>query len=132
MRHFTIKELVRSDTATRLGINNMPPASAVKALNALVDNVLDPLRDAWGGPIHVNSGYRCPRLNRIVGGTPGSQHQRGEAADITVGSPARNRRLLALIKRLDLPVDQCIDEKGCRWIHVSHRRGRNRRLYMKF
>ena len=132
MRHFTIKELVRSDTATRLGINNMPPASAVKALNALVDNVLDPLRDAWGGPIHVNSGYRCPRLNRIVGGTPSSQHQRGEAADITVGSPARNRRLLALIKRLDLPVDQCIDEKGCRWIHVSHRRGRNRRLYMKF
>ena len=132
MRHFTIKELVRSDTATRLGINNMPPASAVKALNALVDNVLDPLRDAWGGPIHVNSGYRCPRLNRIVGGTPSSQHQRGEAADITVGSPARNRRLLALIKRLDLPVDQCIDEKGCRWIHVSHRAGRNRRLYMKF
>ncbi len=132
MRHFTIKELVRSDTATRLGINNMPPASAVKALNALVDNVLDPLRDAWGGPIHVNSGYRCPRLNRIVGGTPGSQHQRGEAADITVGSPARNRRLLALIKRLDLPVDQCIDEKGCRWIHVSHRAGHNRRLYMKF
>ncbi len=132
MRHFTIKELVRSDTATRLGINNMPPASAVKALNALVDNVLDPLRDAWGGPIHVNSGYRCPRLNQIVGGTPSSQHQRGEAADITVGSPARNRRLLALIKRLDLPVDQCIDEKGCRWIHVSHRAGHNRRLYMKF
>ena len=132
MRHFTIKELVRSDTATRLGINNMPPASAVKALNALVDNVLDPLRDAWGGPIHVNSGYRCPRLNRIVGGTPSSQHQRGEAADITVGSPARNRRLLALIKRLNLPVDQCIDEKGCRWIHVSHRAGHNRRLYMKF
>ena len=132
MRHFTIKELVRSDTATRLGINNTPPASTVKALNALVDNVLDPLRDAWGGPIHVNSGYRCPRLNRIVGGTPSSQHQRGEAADITVGSPARNRRLLALIKRLDLPVDQCIDEKGCRWIHVSHRAGHNRRLYMKF
>ena len=132
MRHFTIKELVRSDTATRLGINNTPPASAVKALNALVDNVLDPLRDAWGGPIHVNSGYRSPRLNRIVGGTPSSQHQRGEAADITVGSPARNRRLLALIKRLDLPVDQCIDEKGCRWIHVSHRAGHNRRLYMKF
>ena len=132
MRHFTIKELVRSDTATRLGINNTPPASAVKALNALVDNVLDPLRDAWGGPIHVNSGYRCPRLNRIVGGTPSSQHQRGEAADITVGSPARNRRLLALIKRLDLPVDQCIDEKGSRWIHVSHRAGHNRRLYMRF
>ena len=132
MRHFTIAELTRSATARRMGIDNTPPASAVSALTALVDDVLDPLRDAWGGPISVNSGYRCPALNKAVGGTPNSQHQRGEAADITVGSRSANRRLLALIKRLDLPVDQCIDEKGCRWIHVSHRRGRNRRLYMKF
>ena len=132
MKHFTIKELCRSATAERLGIDNTPPRSAVTALHELVDHVLDPLREAWGGPIHVNSGYRCPELNRAVGGTPYSQHQRGEAADITVGIPARNRRLLALIKRLNLPVDQCIDEKGCRWIHVSHRAGRNRRLYMKF
>ncbi|MBR5725248.1 MAG: peptidase M15 [Muribaculaceae bacterium] len=132
MRHFTIKELVRSETARRLGIDNTPPASAVTALNALVDHVLDPLRDTWGGPIRVNSGYRCPELNKAVGGTPTSQHQRGEAADITVGSRSGNRRLLALNKQLDLPVDQCIDEKNCRWIHVSHRTGRNRRLYMKF
>ena len=132
MKYFTIKELTRSMTATRYGIDNTPPASAVKALQDLVDNVLDPLREAWGGPIRVNSGYRCPELNKLVGGTPTSQHQRGEAADITVGSRSANRSLLALIKRLNLPVDQCIDEKGCRWIHVSHRRGRNRRLYMKF
>ena len=132
MKYFTIAELCRSATARRLGIDNTPPASAVKALTVLVDGVLDPLREAWGGPIRVNSGYRCPELNEAVGGTPTSQHQRGEAADITVGSRSANRRLLALIKRLDLPVDQCIDEKGCRWIHVSHRKGRNRRMYMKF
>ena len=132
MRYFTIAELTRSTTARRQGIDNTPPASAIKALTALVDDVLDPLREAWGGPIMVNSGYRCPELNKLVGGTPYSQHQRGEAADITVGSRAANRRLLALIKRLDLPVDQCIDEKGCRWIHVSHRATHNRRLYMKF
>ena len=132
MRYFTLRELTRSATARRLGIYNTPPASAVKALNELVDNVLDPLREAWGGPIQVNSGYRCPALNKAVGGSPYSQHQRGEAADITVGTPSVNRRLLALIKRLDLPVDQCIDEKGCRWIHVSHRKGHNRRQYMKF
>ena len=132
MRHFTLLELTRSDTARRLGIYNTPPASAVKALNDLVDHVLDPLRDAWGGPIKVNSGYRCPVLNKAVGGTPGSQHLRGEAADITVGSRSGNRRLLALSKRLDLPVDQCIDEKNCRWIHVSHRADRNRRQYLKF
>ena len=132
MKYFTIAELCRSATARRSGIDNRPPASAVKALTVLVDEVLDPLREAWGGPIRVNSGYRCPELNEAVGGTPTSQHQRGEAADITVGSRSANRRLLALIKRLDLPVDQCIDEKGCRWIHVSHRAGRNRRMYMKF
>ncbi len=132
MKYFSIKELTRSTTARRLGIDNTPPASAVIALHQLVDHVLDPLREAWGGPIRVNSGYRCPQLNKAVGGTPGSQHQRGEAADITVGSRSGNRRLLALIKRLDLPVDQCIDEKGCRWIHVSHRTGHNRHLYMKF
>ena len=132
MKYFTIAELCRSATARRSGIDNTPPASAVKALTVLVDEVLDPLREAWGGPIRVNSGYRCPELNEAVGGTPTSQHQRGEAADITVGSRSANRRLLALIKRLDLPVDQCIDEKGCRWIHVSHRVGRNRRMYMKF
>ena len=132
MKYFTIKELTRSATARCLGIDNTPPASAVKALHELVDHVLDPLREAWGSPIRVNSGYRCPELNEAVGGTPGSQHLRGEAADITVGSRCANRRLLALIKRLDLPVDQCIDEKGCRWIHVSHRKGRNRRMYMKF
>ena len=132
MKHFTIRELCRSTTARRLGIDNTPPASAVHALHELVEHVLDPLREAWGGPIRVNSGYRCPLLNKIVGGTPNSQHQRGEAADITVGSRSGNRRLLALIKRLDLPVDQCIDEKGCRWIHVSHRTGRNRRMFMKF
>ena len=132
MKYFTIEELTRSTTARRLYIDNTPPANAVAALKELVDKVLDPLREAWGGPIRVNSGYRCPELNKAVGGTPGSQHQRGEAADITVGSRSGNRRLLALIKRLNLPVDQCIDEKGCSWIHISHRSGRNRRLYMKF
>ena len=132
MKYFTIRELIRSETARRLGIDNTPPASAITALRALVANVLDPLREAWGGPIRVNSGYRCPELNKAVGGTPSSQHQRGEAADITVGSRSGNRRLLALIKRLELPVDQCIDEKGCRWIHVSHRPGPNRHMYMKF
>ncbi len=132
MKYFTIRELTRSDTARWLGIDNTPPPSAVKALHDLVDHVLDPLREAWGGPIRVNSGYRCPELNKAVGGTPSSQHQRGEAADITVGSSSRNRRLLALIKELKLPYDQLIDEKGCRWIHVSHRAGHNRRMFMKF
>ena len=132
MRHFTIPELCRSGLARKLKIDNTPPAEAVAALTALVDDVLDPLREAWGAPIKVNSGYRCERLNRLVGGAACSQHMRGEAADITAGTREKNRALLALLKRLDLPVDQVIDEHECAWIHVSHRTDGNRRLFMKF
>ncbi len=120
MEYFTMRELTRSRTAQRLGIDNTPPAEAVEQLRLLVDHVLDPLRKAYGRPIHVNSGYRCPALNRAVGGAPRSQHMRGQAADITAGSPTANRCLLQLIRTHRLPVDQVIDEHGGAWLHVSH------------
>ncbi|MCD7803098.1 MAG: D-Ala-D-Ala carboxypeptidase family metallohydrolase, partial [Clostridiales bacterium] len=69
MKYFTIEELTKSDTATRRGIDNTPTAEAVRNLTTLVDKVLDPLRSAWGGPIVVNSGYRCKALNEAVGGS---------------------------------------------------------------
>lgn len=126
MKYFTIEELTRSITAQRLGIDNTPPPAAVKNLHRLVEQVLDPLREAWGGPIHVNSGYRCAALNRAVGGAPRSQHMKGEAADITVGSRLDNARLYHLLMQLHLPVDQAINERDFAWIHVScgprHRR----------
>lgn len=120
MKHFTINELTRSATAQRLGIDNTPPAEALVHLEALVEHVLDPLREAWGGPIHVNSGYRCRALNKAVGGAAGSQHMRGAAADITVGSRLDNARLYRLLQQLDLPVDQAINERDFAWIHVSY------------
>ena len=129
MKHFTINELTRSATAQRLGIDNTPPAEALAHLEALVEHVLDPLREAWGGPIHVNSGYRCRALNKAVGGAAGSQHMRGEAADITVGSRLDNARLYRLLQQLDLPVDQAINERDFAWIHVSYG-PRNRREYL--
>ena len=110
MKHFTLHELTRSTTATLQGIDNTPPAEAVHRLELLVEHVLDPLREAWGKPIHVSSGYRCPVLNKAVGGAPASQHMRGEAADISVGNPADNRRLYHLLHTLKLPVDQAINE----------------------
>ncbi len=119
MKHFTIAELSASATARRLGIDNTPPAAVVANLNKLVDHVLDPLREAWGGPITVNSGYRCPELNRAVGGVANSQHLTGLAADITVGSPAENRRLWRLATGRKLPFDQLIDERDMAWIHIS-------------
>lgn len=131
MKHFTIAELTDSMTARQNGIDNTPPESAVKALQALVERVLDPLRDAWGKPITVNSGYRCAELNRKVGGAEQSQHLRGEAADITAGSRADNRKLYELLRRLSLPLDQAINERGYKWIHVSHTTRRyNRRQYL--
>ena len=120
MKHFTIHELTRSATADRKGIDNTPSKQVIENLTALVDNVLDPLREAWGKPIHVNSGYRCPELNRAVGGAPGSQHMKGEAADITAGSQTLNRKLYILLRNLDLPVDQAINEYDFKWIHVSY------------
>ena len=128
MKHFTIEELTRSTTARLRGIDNKPSEQVINNLNALVYYVLDPLREAWGKPIHVNSGYRCRELNKAVGGVPSSQHMRGEAADITAGSREANRELYSLLRRLNLPVDQAINEKDFSWIHVSYSH-RHRRHY---
>ena len=125
MKYFTIHELTRSDEATKRGIDNTPPPDIKIKLVQLVDKCLDPIREAWGKPINVNSGFRCPALNVAVKGKPNSQHKTGEAADITAGSVAENKKLFVLITELvkkgELSVDQCIDESGYRWIHVSYR-----------
>lgn len=123
MKFFTINELTASATARRKGINNTPGKFEKENLVALVDNILDPLREAWGAPIIVTSGYRCSRLNAVVGGARTSQHILGQAADIRTLSdtPADNRKLRDLIVMLDLPFDQLIDEYQCDWLHVSYR-----------
>lgn len=130
MKYFTFDELSRSDTATRLNIDNTPSPAARSNLAALVDNILDPLREAWGKPITVNSGYRCPALNKAVGGSATSQHMSGQAADITTGNKVDNARLFQLVQDLGLPFDQLIDEQGFEWIHVSYS-PRHRRQVLK-
>lgn len=130
MKYFTIKELSHSDTALAKGIDNFPIAEAISNLTKLVDNVLDPLREKYGKPICVSSGYRSAILNRSVNGATSSQHRLGEAADITVGSKEENRKLFKIIKS-ELPFDQLIDEKDFSWVHVSFREGRNRKQVLK-
>lgn len=120
MKYFTFTEFERSATATRYAIDNRAPESAKKNIAALVDNVLDPLREAWGKPITVTSGYRCAELNRKVGGTATSHHLKGMAADITTGNKVDNRRLFQLVVALNLPFTQLIDEKNFSWIHISY------------
>ena len=113
-----------------MGIDNTPTPEAVANLEALVEAALDPLRERYGYPIHVSSGYRCPRLNKAVGGAVNGQHTTGEAADIYVTRPKEMAELFSLIY-YTLPYDQLIWEKGTddapAWIHVSYREGNNRR-----
>lgn len=127
MKYFTIAELCKSETADQLGIDNRCKKEHVVNMTALVDNVLDPLREAYGKPITVNSGFRSPALNKAVKGSATSDHMTGRAADITGGSPAENKKLFYMIQSLGLPFDQLIDEKHFSWVHVSYREGANRK-----
>lgn len=128
MKYFSIKELTYSATAERLGIDNTPDVCIVENLHRLVASILDPLREKYGYPIVVNSGYRCQKLNKVVGGVKCSSHIDGCAADIRALCSCRRDNmqigniLLAHIK--DWPIDQVIFEKcdatGCpSWIHVA-------------
>lgn len=125
MKYFTINELTRSATAARLGIDNTPTPAVKKNLEKLINEVLDPLREAWGAPIIVTSGYRSPKLNKAVGGSKTSQHVLGQAADIkTVGDkPENNKKLFELAKKLigegKIVVGQLIDEYRYDWVHIS-------------
>lgn len=129
MKYFTINELCKSDIASSRQIDNQPSPEVVDNLEALINNCLDPIREAWGGPIRVNSGYRSPALNKAVKGSKTSQHLTGCAADITVGS--RNKELFNLIKD-NFQFDQLIDEYNYNWIHISYKENpRNQVLHLK-
>ena len=120
--HFTIEELYASETAKRLGIDNKPSVQKMINLVYLAANVLEPLRVAMGEPVKINSGYRCEKLNKAVGGVYNSQHLKGQAADICIdGDMTKGRRWFNYI-RDHLPFDQLIwehDKSGTYWIHVS-------------
>jgi hypothetical protein len=125
-KNFTLEEMVSSVTATDRHIDNTPSAEVRANLQLLVNCVLQPVRDLYGKPIHINSGYRCVELNKAVGGAVNSQHVQGRAADISVGGRTENRVLFDLIRGSDIPFDQLIDEYDYRWVHVSYRETGNR------
>lgn len=124
MKYFTIDELCKTGT----GISNVPNIVERRRLVELVDNFLDPLREAFGNPIIVTSGFRCDAVNRAVGGVPTSFHRFGAAADIRAKNKTDNKDLFNLILHLDLPFSELIWEKGNSqypdWIHVAYMSGR--------
>lgn len=127
-KNFKLAELTRSEAAARKGIDNTPGPEAVENLRALCEKILQPLRDAIGKPMRVNSAYRGPEANKAVGGSKTSQHLTGEAADIEFDG-FDNKLLAQKIVELKLPFDQLILEfykdgdPNSGWVHVSHKRG---------
>ena len=124
MKYFCIEELTASATALREGIDNRPNKCACHLLHVLVDQLLDPIREAWGEPIVVSSGYRCKELNTLVGGVKNSHHILGCAADIIAGNRADHRKLFRLIVKMQqegrIKFTQLILEGDGRWLHISH------------
>jgi len=119
--HFKLSEFSRSTTAEALKIDNTIPEELIPNIKALCENILEPLREHAGKPIIISSGYRCPKLNRTVGGVPNSKHQTGEAADI-YNPDAKELREWYLWAKASLPCHQILwEQKGnTKWIHVSY------------
>ena len=118
-KYFTIAELTKSDTATQQGIDNTPPQDIKEKLLSLIINCLDPIRELYGKPIIVTSGYRCKELNKAVKGADDSQHTKGEAADLVPASGGNLKDLYRAIIQFG-NYDQLIFENGS-WAHVSYK-----------
>lgn len=131
MKYFTIEELCKSTTAEQRGIDNTPTDEIKDNLQYLIENLLDPIRELYGKPITISSGYRCPELNKAVGGVPTSDHQNGYSADLDLGGATENKPLFDLIKDSGLEFDQLIWENKGAWVHVSCRREGNRKQVLE-
>lgn len=124
-KNFSLAEMVASGTAKRMNIDNTPNEEVLGNLTKLAEEVLQPIRDAWGAPVVVSSAYRCPKLNKAVGGVTNSDHKSGCAADIHTLSDkvVDNKKLFDLIVKMagddKISCRQIIDEYGYNWIHVS-------------
>jgi len=123
-KHFTLGELIKSSTATRLDIPNNPPDWAIRNLKRLSIRILEPVREAFGKPFTPNSGYRSHPLNAQIGGSEHSQHTKGEAVDFEI--PGVTNLTLATWIRDNLEYDQIILEfydptegPNSGWVHVS-------------
>jgi len=133
--HFSIKELIYSDTAIRLGIDNTPTDEVLKNLQLVTQHILEEVRSYFDKPVKITSGYRSPALCQAIGSKPTSQHTLGQAVDFEViGIP---NKVVSdwIVNNLDF--DQCIlefwkpDEYNSGWVHCSYKTSGNRKMYLK-
>lgn len=131
--NFSLEEFTTSPTAIANGFDNRASVPVVANLNALCENVLQPLRKHFGKRVKITSGYRCKELNTKIGGKPDSQHLTGNAADLII--PGIKLEEIFEYIRTTLPFDQLLletNKKGSSWVHVSYLpHGYNRKQAIK-
>lgn len=133
--HFTLRELTRSQTAARRGIDNTPPPDAVSRLRSLCLNVLEPVRAKFG-PVYISSGYRCEKLCLAIGSKVTSQHAKGEAGDFEVVGVSNFAVATWIASHIDF--DQLIlecwrpNDPNAGWLHISYRAERLRHQCLTF
>ena len=123
-KHISYKEGVHSNTAKRKGIENTPDEEQLANMKTLAEKIFEPLRKWVDGPIKINSFFRCPELNKAIGGSSRSQHCKGQAIDIDdTFKRASNSDMYYWIKN-NLNFDQMIwefgDDDNPDWVHVSY------------
>lgn len=122
-KNFTLEEFINSDTAKKYGIDNTPGEKEVVNLKSLCENLLQPVRELFGKPMKINSGFRSEKLNKAVNGSSTSDHRNGYAADVAVPNP---KELHNLVLFSGLPFDQLILYPT--FVHMSFNKDRNRRM----
>ena len=119
--HLELSEVIRSESAKRNGISNMPTAEHIENFKILATKVFEPIREHFGVPIRISSGYRSAELNKCIGGSETSQHSSGEAIDIDQDATTiTNKQVFQYIKD-NLAFDQLINEFNYSWVHVSYK-----------
>jgi len=132
-KNFTLPEIIHSNTAKRLGINNAPNKEHLKNMQVLVRDLIQPIRDVLG-PVRISSGYRNPELNRAIGGSSKSQHCKGEALDLQYWSKGKmcNKEIYDWVVKSGIEFDQMINEFDYSWIHISLKsNGKNRKQILE-
>lgn len=136
-RYTTLDKLCKSQAAIRHEIDNKPNAIQLANLRDLIENIYDPLCDQFKYAVPISSGFRSPVLNSIIGGARNSQHSTGEAIDLDTdgdGTPITNSVIFFWILN-NCEFDQLIyefgDERNPAWVHVSYRKGNNRKQVLR-
>jgi len=134
-KSFTLNELTKSQEALRLNIDNTPNEEQISNLKILCKNILQPVRDFYGLPVSISSGYRSPELCEAIGSSRTSQHARGQAADFEIFGVPNKQVANFIVKNLDY--DQCIlefwneNEPNSGWVHCSFNKDNNRKQYLQ-